>query len=154
MLIETPHSLHASGIVSYLQVPDQPPISKRAARRLIQQAFVLTGRNRTVRQHIREARLATLWILEDWDFEWTVLLDRGKVRFERRPVRVPDMTLTWPNAAEFFDSIEDGRAPDDSMSMEGNISLRTYVDPVYRTFCRSLQHVIECPVDDAGDPLM
>jgi hypothetical protein len=135
-------------------VPDRPSISKRAARRLIQQAFVLTGRDRSVRQHIREARVATLWILEDWHFEWTVTLDRGKVRFDRRPVRVPDMTLTWPNAADFLASIEQGRAPDDFLSMEGNLGLRTYVDPVYRSFCRSLQQVIEYPVDDADNPLM
>ena len=135
-------------------MPDRPSISKRAARRLIQQAFVLTGRDRPVRQHIREAHVTTVWMLEDWNFEWTITLDRGKVRFDRRPARVPDMTLTWPNAADFFDTIEQGRAPDDSLTMEGNLTFRNFIDLVYRSFCRSLQRVIQYPVDDAGDPLM
>ena len=135
-------------------MPGRPSISKRAARRLIQQAFVLTGRDRTVRQHIREARVATLWMFEDWNFEWTVMIDRGKLRFDRRPARAPDMTLTWPTAADFFATIEEGRSPDGSLAMEGNLEFRSYVEPVYRSFCRSLQHVIQYPVDDAGDPLM
>jgi hypothetical protein len=121
---------------------------------MIQQAFVLTARDRTVRQHIREARVATLWKLEDWNFEWTVAIDRGKLRFDRRAVRAPDMTLSWPNATEFFASIEEGRTADDSMVMDGRLELRAYVEPVYRSFCRSLEHVIKYPVDDAGDPLI
>ena len=115
---------------------------------------MLTGRDRTVRQHIREARVTTVWMLEDWSFEWTITLDRGKVRFDRRPARMPDMTLTWPNAAEFLDAIEQGRTPDDSLTMEGNLAFRSFIDAVYRSFCRSLQRVIQYPVDDAGDPLM
>ena len=149
-----PHSASASVIVSYLKVPDQPSISKRAARRLIQQAFVLTSRDRSVRQHIREARLATLWVLEDWDFEWTVALDRGKVWFDRRPARLPDVTLTWPDAAKFFACIQEGRAPKDAMVMEGNLAFRHYVDLVFRSFCRSLERVMKDPVDDAGNKLM
>ncbi len=143
-----------SGIVSYLNVPDRPPISKRAARRLIQQALVLTGRDRLVRQHIREARIETLWVLEDWDFEWTVIIDRGKVRFDRRPTRTPDMTLTWPDAAEFLAAVQEGRVPDDSRVLAGNTDLRTYVEPVYKSFCRWLEQVIKYPNDDAGNPLM
>lgn len=154
MVAESPHFALASGIVTCLNATDRPSISKRAARRLIQQAFVLTGRDRILRQLIREARFATLWVLEDWGFEWTVSLDRGKLRFDRRPVRVPDVTLTWPNAEEFFTNIQEGRAPDDSMAMEGNRQLRTQVDMVYRTFCRLLDQVMKEPVDDAGNPVM
>ena len=143
-----------SGIVSCLKAPERPSISKRAARRLIQQAFVLTGRDRSVRQHIREARLATLWVLEDWDFEWTVNLDRGKVRFDRRPARAPDVTLTWAIAEEFFTSIQEGRTPGDSLVVGGKLELRTYIDPVYKSFCRSLELVMREPVDDVGNPLM
>jgi hypothetical protein len=135
-------------------VTDRPSISKRAARRLIQQAFVLTGRDRTVRQHIREARVLTLWVLEDWQFEWTVAIDRGRVRFDRRPTRAPDITLTWPDAAAFFAAIEEGRAPDESKVLAGNRDFLVYVEPVYKTFCRSLAEVIKYPVDDAGNPLM
>jgi hypothetical protein len=154
MHVETPHFMPSSGIVSYLNVPDRPSISKRAARRLIQQAFVLTGRDRSVRQHIREAHLETLWVLEDWNFEWTIILDRGKLRFERRAARSPDMTLTWPEAAKFFDTIQEGRVRDGAMKMEGNLVFQTYVEPLYRSFCRSLEHVIKYPVDDAGNYLM
>ena len=137
-----------------MNATERPPISKRAARRLIQQAFVLTGRDRILRQHIREARFATLWVLEDWGFEWTVSLDRGRLQFDRRPVHAPDVTLTWPNAAAFFANIQEGRAPDDSMAIEGNRQFRTQVDLLYRTFWRLLDQVMKEPVDDAGKPLM
>ena len=80
------------------------PPSKRAARRILQRAFVLTGRDRPLRQHIRAARFTTLWILEDWDLVWTVIIDRGKIEFERRPARHPDLILSWPTANEFFAS--------------------------------------------------
>jgi len=141
-----------SGIVTYLS---RPLISKRAARRLIQQAFVLTSRDRSVRQHIREARIETLWVLENWNFEWTVAIDRGKVRFDRRPARAPDVTLTWPDAAEFLAAVQEGHAPDDSRALAGEIGdFRNFVEPVYRSFCRSLELVIKYPFDDAGNPLM
>jgi hypothetical protein len=78
------------------------PPSKRAARRILQRAFVLTGRDRPLRQHIREARFTTLWTLEDWDLAWTVIVDRGKIEFERRPAKHPDLTFSWPTADEFF----------------------------------------------------
>lgn len=81
-------------------------------------------------------------------------MDRGKVRFERRPSRSPDMTLSWPEAADFFASIQEGRTPDGALAMEGNVVFRTYVDLVYKSFCRSLEQVIKYPVDDAGNPLM
>lgn len=121
---------------------------------MIQQAFVLTGRDRSVRQHIREARLETLWVLEDWNFEWTVTIDRGRIRFDRRPTRTPDVTLAWPDAAAFLAAIEEARAPDDSRVLAGNRDLLVYVEPVYKSFCRSLGEVIKYPVDDAGNPLM
>lgn len=78
------------------------PPSKRAARRIIQRAFVLTGRDKQFRQHIREVRLTTLWALEDWELIWTVIINRGKIEFERRPTKHPDLTLSWPTADEFF----------------------------------------------------
>jgi len=78
------------------------PPSKRAARRILQRAFVLTGRDRQLRQHIREARLTTLWVLEDWDLVWTVIIDRGKIEFDRRPAKHPDLTFNWETANEFF----------------------------------------------------
>lgn len=121
---------------------------------MIQQAFVLTARERSVRQHIREARVLTLWVLEDWGFEWTVAIDRGKIRFDRRPTRAPGITLTWPDAAEFLSAIEEGRVPDDSRVIAGNRDFLVYVEPVYKSFCRSLEQVLKYPVDDVGNPLM
>jgi len=135
-------------------VSDRPSISKRAARRLIQQALVLTGRDRSVRKQIREVRIATLWVLEDWNFEWTVGIDHGKLWFERRPARTPDVTLTWPSADEFFTSISEGHMPDTHMAVEGTVAHRGYVNIVYRSFCRQLEQVIKYPVDDSGNPLM
>ncbi len=88
---------------SMIETQDSPlPPSKRAARRIIQRAFVLTGRDRQLRQHIREVQLTTLWSLDDWELVWTVVIDRGKIEFERRPAKHPDMTLSWQTADEFF----------------------------------------------------
>jgi len=80
------------------------PPSKRAARRILQRAFVLTGRDKPLRQHIREARFTILWILEDWDLVWTIIIDRGRIEFARRPAKHPDLTLSWRTASEFFSS--------------------------------------------------
>ena len=131
-----------------------PEISKRAARRLIQRAFVLAGRDRTVRQHIREARVITLWALEDWGFEWTVAIERGKLNFDRRPARAPDLTFTWPSAEEFFKSLWEGKSPDASLLLEGDLRLRRYSDPVYSAFCRLLEQVLHDPFDEAGNRLL
>lgn len=147
-------SASGSGIVCYLKVSDQPSISKRTARRLLQRAFVLVGRDRNVRQHIREASVITLWVLQDWRFEWTVALERGKVHFDRRPARAPDLTLTWPSAEEFFGALWEGRNPDASLFLEGDLRERRYLDPVYSAFCRLFQQVLHYPFDDAENPLM
>src|SRR6266481_4257192 len=84
---------------------DFTSLSRRAARRIFQRAFVLAGRDRNVRQHIREAHCKILWVIEDWDFAWTVILDRGRVDFDRRPTKRPDLTLTWSTAEEFFHQV-------------------------------------------------
>jgi len=131
-----------------------PSISKRAARRLIQRATVLAGRDRNVRQHIREAKVITLWELEDWQFEWTVVIERGKVHFDRRPARAPDLTLRWPSEEEFFTALWEGRDPIDSLLVEGDLSLRRYSDPVYSAFCRFMQQVLRNPFDGADNPLL
>ncbi len=120
---------------------------------MIQHALVLAGRDRNVRQHIREARAITLWVLEDWQLEWTVALDRGKVQFDRRPARSPALTLTWQSAEEFFVALWEGRDPADSLRLEGDLALRRYSDPVYSAFCRALQQVLHHPFDGAGNRL-
>ena len=64
----------------------------------------MAGRDRVVRQHIREARVTTLWALEDWRFEWTVALERGKVLFgEEFAKQVLDEFDEWdPEFGQLF----------------------------------------------------
>ncbi len=125
--------------------------SKRAARRLIQRAFVLAGRNRRLREHIRDAHLAMLWRLEDWNFEWTVVLERGRLLFDRRPVRSPDLTMIWESAADFFSQVEQEPARDANYQLEGDPQLRRIADVVYRTLHAELARVLRFPFDDAGN---
>ncbi len=129
------------------------PLSKRAARRLIQRAFVLVGRDGNVRQHLRQASAVTLWVLEDWKLAWTVELNRGRIQFERRPARHPDLTLTWRTAEEFFHQIEAGVFPEDGFEIAGNLESRRFSQPVYQAFCKVLLKVLRYPFDDAGNRL-
>jgi hypothetical protein len=128
-------------------------VSKRAARRLIQRALVLVGRDRHIRQHLREARLLTLWVLEDWKFAWTVQLERGKIHFARRPTKHPDLTLTWPTAELFFRQIESGAPAQEGCTMVGSPDLRRSVEPLYRAFSNALSAVMRNPFDDEGNRL-
>jgi hypothetical protein len=130
--------------------PAPPELSRRAARRLIQRATVLVGRNRHVRQHIREARVSMLWVLEDWRFEWTVILDRGKVDFDRRPVKEPDLILTWREAARFFASAKTGSEGKDEISIEGGRELRRYAELIWKALRSALGEVLKFPFDDDG----
>ena len=129
-------------------------LSKRAARRIIQRAFVLMGREKSLRQHIRETELTTLWVLEDWDLAWTVVLRRARFEVERRPARHPDVTLTWPTAEEFFLRAEQagaGAPPVNLLPAEGH---RLFFEPLLRGFFKALRHVLENPVDDVGESLL
>ena len=127
------------------------PPSKRAARRIIQRALVLTGRDRQLRQHLREARLATLWILEDWDLVWTVIIDRGKIEFDRRPARHPDLTFTWQTANAFFSSASLSLS---ALELAGNLELRRVANHLSSSFLSHLGHVLRNPVDGAGESLL
>ena len=128
-------------------------VSKRAARRLIQRALVLVGRDRHLRQHWREARLLTLWVLEDWKFAWTVQLERGEIHFVRRPTKHPDLTLTWPTAELFFRQIESGGPAEEGCEMAGSPELRRSFEPLYRAFSNALSAVMRNPFDDEGNRL-
>jgi hypothetical protein len=130
------------------------PPSKRAARRILQRAFVLTGRDRQLRQHIREARLTTLWILEDWDLVWTVIVDRGKIEFERRPAKRPDLTLNWQTANEFFSCSREGISPENRLELAGDLELRRVASNLLKCFFGYLGHVLRNPVDGAGESLL
>lgn len=134
--------------------PASFPFSKRAARRMIQRAFVLVGRDRNVRQHLREIRLETLWVLEDWNFAWSITLDRGKIRFDRRPAKRPGLTLTWPAAEEFFHGIEAGRLGAPAIEPAGGQDLRRIFDLLCRSFAQALFAVLKNPFDEAGNRLV
>ena len=129
-------------------------LSKRAARRIIQRAFVLMGRDKSLRHHIREADLTTLWTLEDWDLAWTVALRRGRFEVERRPAKHPDVTLTWATAEEFFrpdDPTQDGS---EQVRLEPAEGHRRFFQLLLRGFFNSLRHVLRNPVDDTGESLL
>jgi hypothetical protein len=130
--------------------PAPQELSRRAARRLIQRATVLVGRDRNVRQHIREARLTMQWVLEDWGFEWTVILDRGRVEFDRRPVKHPNVTVTWREAAAFFASAREDRDNRNDYSVEGGAEFRRYADLIWKALRMSLGEVLCFPFDDDG----
>jgi hypothetical protein len=130
------------------------PPSKRAARRILQRAFVLTGRDRPLRQHIREAQLTTLWILEDWDLIWTVMIERGKIEFERRPAKHPDLTLSWRTADEFFSCARESASPESSLELSGDPELRRVARNLLKCFFGYLGHVLRNPVDGAGESLL
>ena len=129
-------------------------LSKRAARRIIQRAFVLAGRDRNVRQHIREAEVTSLWIIEDWHLAWTLLVRRGRVEFDRHPTRKPDLTLTWRTAEDFVKESEAGERGQERSEVTGNLALRRFIEPVWRAFGVSLGGLLRNPVNGSGDPLV
>jgi hypothetical protein len=130
------------------------PPSKRAARRIIQRAFVLTGRDKQFRQHIREVRLTTLWALEDWELIWTVIIDRGKIEFERRPTKHPDLTLSWPTADEFFVCARETNPSNRRLELEATPDVRRVAGNLLKTYFRCLDRVLRNPVDDVGESLL
>jgi len=134
-------------------ITDPSALSKRAARRLIQRAFVLTGRERNVRQHIREARGAILWVIEDWDLAWTILFDKGRFAFDRRPAKRPDLTLSWASAELFFAQAEGDSRKYETCQRTGQASLWKFVQPVYGAFFAALREVLQNPVDEDGTRL-
>lgn len=135
-------------------VPSFPALSKRAARRAIQRTFVLVGRDRRIRQHLREADLTTLWVLEDWGLEWTVVLDHGKLECHRGRVGRPNLTFAWRTAEAFFTQIETGRPVEGAFELAGDSVWKKLCEPVYDAFCGSLRGVLLNPIDDAGERLL
>ena len=131
-----------------------PEFSKRASRRLIQRAFVLLGRDKQMRQHIREARLSSLWVIEDMGLTWTVVLDRGKFEFERRPAKNPDARLSWDTSEEFFRKAAGLASDEETLHWEGTPQMRRFFEPILRGLFESLQHVLAYPVDDMGESLL
>jgi len=134
--------------------PAFPPLSKRAARRVIQRAFVLVGRDKHVRQHIRAARLNTRWTLADWGLEWTVVLNHGRLEYHRGRVGRPNLTFAWGTAQAFFSQIETGRPVEGAFELQGDAVWKKLCEPVYDAFCGTLRGVLRNPIDDAGERLL
>jgi len=149
------------------------PPSRRAARRILQRAFVLTGRDRHLRQQIRSARFTTLWILEDWDLVWTVFIDRGRIEFERRPAKHPDLIFNWRSASDFFKSAGSDRTglalvaglgqshglplvgdAQGAVTLVGNVELRRVAGNLLHCLLGHLGHVLRNPVDGSGESLL
>ena len=124
-------------------------LSKRAALRLIQRAWVLTGRERSVRHYVREARLSTRWSLGVGGPVWTVVIDRGRVHFERRPTKQPNVTFVWSSAEDFFRNVENG-CNDQTLKIEGEPEARRKAEPIGRVFLQMLRRVMKYPYDDDG----
>ena len=138
-------------------LPLQDPatsLSKRAARRIIQRTFVLMGKDKALRQHIRESQITTLWIVEDWELEWTVFLHRGKFEMERRPAKHPDVTLSWPTAAEFFHQVDRSGEANVEVQILPAQEHRRFFETILRGFFTCLRHVLANPVDALGESLL
>ncbi len=129
-------------------------LTKRAARRIIQRAFVMMGRDKALRRQIRESEIITLWIVEDWELEWTVFLHRGKFEVERRPAKHPDVTLTWNTAEEFFQQANRPSGVDTVVQIAPLQDRRRFFETLLRGFFTYLRHVLENPVDDVGESLI
>jgi hypothetical protein len=138
-------------------LPLQDPatsLSKRAARRIIQRTFVLMGKDKVLRQQIRESQISTLWIVEDWELEWTVLLHRGKFEFERRPAKHPDITLSWPTAEEFFHQVDRTGEAKLHVQIVPEQGHHRFLETLLRGFFACLRRVLANPVDALGESLL
>jgi hypothetical protein len=133
---------------------DYPEISKRGARRVIQRAFVLVGREKAIRQHLREAELTSHWSLDDWGLEWTVILDHGTLEFHRGRVGRADAKYAWSSAASFFAQVKNGFTPTEGLALECHTDCARTLELVFAAFQAALRRVLRDPVDDAGDPLL
>ena len=131
-----------------------PALSKRGARRAIQRAFVLVGRERAIRQHLREAELTTLWTIEDCGFEWTVFFDHGRLEFHRGRAGKPRLTYAWRTADGFFSYIEAGTPDASGLERAGDPAVRKLAEPVFTAFAIALRTVLANPIDDDGEPLL
>jgi len=129
-------------------------LSKRAARRIIQRAFVLMGRDKILRLFIRESQITTLWVIEDWEMEWTVFLHRGKFEMERRPAKHPDITLTWPTAEVFFHQVDSPGNTLREVRIDPPVEHNRFFETLLRGFFTSLYHVLSNPFDDVGESLL
>ena len=77
-----------------------------------------------------------------------------RVSIERRPVKRPDLTLTWPSAAGFFRLIEAGGDAEAEIKREGDPAAWAKTRPLLHAFCACLSQVLADPVDENGVSLV
>jgi hypothetical protein len=131
-----------------------PALSKRGARRVIQRAFVLVGRERAIRQHVREVELNMQWVVEDWGLEWTVVIDHGRLEFHRGRVGKPQVSYIWETGERFLGQVETKAAPEKGFCFIADPVWRRVVEPVFNSFLTALRAVLADPVDDDGERLL
>lgn len=129
-------------------------LSKRAARRVIQRAFVLVGRDKALRQNLRSVVLTTRWMIEDWGLEWTVVVDEGHLEFHRGHVGKAQVSSIWKSGDDFLGQFVNGTSPGDGFELECEPALRRVVDLLFGAFGKKLKAVLDEPIDDDGVRLM
>lgn len=115
---------------------------------------MLVGRERAIRQHIREVELNTHWAIEDWGLEWTVVFDHGRLEFHRGHIGKPQVTYLWGAGDEFLAQVESGTAPRNALHMVADPIWRRVVDPVFKSFLTTFRTVLADPIDDDGVRLL
>jgi hypothetical protein len=138
-------------------LPLQDPatsLSKRATRRIIQRTFVLMGKDKTVRQLIRKSEITTVWMIEDWELEWTVRLHKGRFEIERRQSKHPDVTLAWPTAEQFFHQVDRTGDANVEAQIHPKQDQRRFIETLLRSFFSTLRTVLENPIDAVGQNLL
>lgn len=131
-----------------------PSLSKRAARRVIQRAFVLVGRDKALRQKFRSVELASHWRVEDWDLKWTVVVDEGHIEFHRGHVGKAKVSFLWMTGDDFLGQIVTGTNPGGGFDLDCEAALRRVADPLFAAFASTLKVVLADPIDDDGVRLM
>jgi len=138
-------------------LPLQDPatsLSKRAARRIFQRTYVLMGKDKVMRQLIRESEMTTVWIIEDWELEWTLILHRGKFEIERRQSKHPDVTLFWPTAENFFHQVDRTSDAAIEVTITPEQGQHRFFETLLRGFFSTLRQVLANPVDAVGQNLL
>ena len=127
-----------------------PSLSKRGARRVIQRAVVLLGRDKAFRQKVRTVQLNSRWNVEDWDLEWTVIVTQGRMEFHRGETGRAQTHLRWKTGEDFLKHVESGRAPGDGFEHECPAAEKALVESLLARFCATLKSVLADPADDDG----
>jgi hypothetical protein len=131
-----------------------PGLSKRAARRLIQRAFVLVVRTRAIRQPLRDVDINTWWLIEDWGLDWTIVYDHGKLEYHRGKAGKPHLIYTWRTAEDFLKCVENCSLTGDGFECEGDLALQRISTPVFKAFLGEMRELIRYPVDADGESLV